>query len=66
MDHSENYTCSEYEDVQSAIDKSSVTLHPMVVQFKNGEDVTNHMAHQQSTAPMTALEVRQRGEQMGQ
>ena len=63
MDYSENYTCSEYEKVQSAyINKSSVTRCPTVVDFKNGEDVLvqksfivvvdeNYMAHYLNGSP---------------
>lgn len=40
MDFAENFTCSNADEIQSAYwNSTGVTLHPVVVYYKNGEDI---------------------------
>ena len=43
LDFSENYTCTSYDEVQSAFwNKSMVTIHPLVVYYGNGNGQMIH------------------------
>ncbi len=43
MDFSENYSCKSVQEIQSAYwNQTSVTLHPVVVYFKQGSDDLQH------------------------
>lgn len=50
MDFAENYTCSHADEIQSAyFAKPAVTLHPMVVYYRDDNDVLQHKSFLMTT-----------------
>jgi hypothetical protein len=46
MDFAENYSCGHADEIQNAyLDKYSVTLHPVVVYFKDAEGKIGHTSY---------------------